>query len=189
MFRNLRFLIFWMIICLVGLVSVTYAQTPDPVQISINPPLAQPDERVTIVIQFTSDAPSRLQTTLDPRLQDVTLVSSSIEGATLANNQLLLEDIPADQSGQVTLSARIAGNSGEVLTATAMLEGATTYISSPANLTILPGQLPATGERRSPLLTVGYVVLIAVAIGCMLVMGLRTRQRMQRDFYRRRLLG
>ncbi len=152
---------------------------------TVDKPLAQIGETVTYTITFRNPTDkamgnATLQDEFDPRLEAITLVSTTIGSATLEGNRLTISGITlaVGEQVQIIVTARISGRAkaGDVIPNVATLSYNPTYISNNAPVTILPNKLPATGEvsssRRSLLgLLLIMVLLITVFLQFLLKAG------------------
>jgi len=153
---------------------------------TVDKTVAQTGNTLTFTINFGNPKGITLNNvviadTLDNRLTNIHIMSSSLGTPVINGNNVILQGISLlpGQQAMLVISAEIssAAKPGDTISNTASLESpdASIHFSNVALTTILPGSLPATGESplsdwRLPglLLLASTFVMIAVSINCCL---------------------
>ncbi len=138
-------------------IPVTQPIASDFIIKTVDKSLAQIGETVTYTITFGNPTDKPIQNAtirdrFDPRLEALTLVSTTTGTTTWDGNNLTVSGIALTpgQQVQLILTARISdqAKAGDVIPNIATMSYNPTYTSNNAPVTILPNNLPATGEKN-----------------------------------------
>ena len=168
-----------------GTTIVASGTTSPYVQKSVNTTLASVGETLTYTISISNPKSITLTEVVvtddfPVELENITFISSSVGQGAVSGRRLTVSgfELPPGGSGIITVRATVAQGlpAGTRILNTAILESpnASVHYSQPTTTLILPGVLPATGEReQSPM---SYLIPLGVALVLGSCLYIRRRQ-------------